>query len=189
MHRFTPYFILFALMLLFLSGSVSAASSTSPVYLPLIIGPTTTETPESSPMNELLVLVNAERVANSCPSMTLNTQLSQAAQRHSDDMAMNNFFSHVSSDGSTITDRVNATGYTYSLIAENIAAGQATPREVFSAWMSSPGHRANIMNCSLTDMGLGFYYQSDDQPDVRTSTASASGPYYYYWTQTFGQPR
>jgi hypothetical protein len=55
---------------------------------------------------------------------------------------------------------------------ENIAAGYATPEQVVSGWMASPGHRANILHASMTHMGLGM---------------ATGGSYRYYWCQTFAR--
>jgi uncharacterized protein YkwD len=47
-------------------------------------------------------------------------------------------------------------GVTYKAAGENIAKGQRTPQEVVTAWMNSPGHRANILNKRFTHIGVGF---------------------------------
>jgi serralysin len=102
-------------------------------------------------------------------------------------MALNDFFSHDGSDQSTMESRALAAGYSYSLLAENIQAGARSPQEVVNdpimGWMQSPSHRANILNCNLHEIGIGYYYQADDQviPGV-------GGPFLYYWTVDFGTP-
>jgi uncharacterized protein YkwD len=58
-------------------------------------------------------------------------------------------------------------GISYKAAGENIAMGQRTPEEVVTAWMNSPGHRANILNANFTHLGVGYV---------------ASGN---YWTQMF----
>lgn len=62
---------------------------------------------------QVLMHTNDYRQQHGCPALTLHSQLSQAAQRHSDDMALNDFMSHTGSDGSSPWDRIRATGYTY----------------------------------------------------------------------------
>ncbi|MEU6089839.1 CAP domain-containing protein [Streptomyces sp. NPDC047085] len=100
--------------------------------------------------------------------------IAPAAQRHTVDMAQDHYVGHTGSNGSTMVDRFEAAGYTgWSSLAENVAAGQATAAGVVKAWMKSPGHRANILNCSLKHIGVGY---------VKAS-GSAGGP---YWTQDFG---
>ncbi|MFC4427738.1 CAP domain-containing protein [Deinococcus navajonensis] len=108
------------------------------------------------------------------PALALNAQLSQAAQGHAADMAAHNYFSHTSLDGRSMADRINATGYRWSTIGENIAAGQTTPEEVVSGWLSSPGHCANIMNPAFRELGVG-----DAQ----------GGSYGHYWVQDFATSR
>jgi uncharacterized protein YkwD len=104
-------------------------------------------------------------------------------------MALNNLFSHTGSDGSTLGDRAVRAGYSYQNLAENIAAGIPTAQAVVTNWMTSASHRANILNCDLRQIGVGFYDQPDDQADVRDDTGALGGPYRYYWTQDFGTPQ
>jgi serralysin len=101
-------------------------------------------------------------------------------------MALHNVFSHTGSDGSTMVSRIVATGYVYTRLAENLAAGQATPKQVVDSWMTSPSHRAIILNCDLREMGIGYYEEPDDQSNVRLDGGQLSGPYRHYWTQDFG---
>jgi uncharacterized protein YkwD len=125
--------------------------------------------------NELLTLTNAERQKYNLAPLTLSSQLGQAAQGHADDMANNNYFSHTGLNGSSVSDRVRATGYSYRSVGENIAAGQRTPSEVVQGWMNSPGHRANILNSGYTQIGFGYSNQG-------------SSTYGTYWVQVFGTP-
>jgi uncharacterized protein YkwD len=103
--------------------------------------------------------------------------LTQAAATHAQDMKAHSFFSHTGSDGSTLAQRVNAAGYTWSAIAENIAAGQPTIQQVIDGWMRSDGHCANIMNPNLVDVGLVCVAAA---PGDRRST---------YWTMSLGRAR
>lgn len=136
---------------------------------------------------QVLALINQQRHNNGCNvDLTISPNLKQAADRHSADMATHDFFSHTGSDGSSMVDRIVQSGYHYSMIAENIAAGYSTPQQVVEGWMKSDGHRANILNCSLRETGIGYYYQSNDQPNVKSGSSKPGGPYYYYWTQDFG---
>ena len=106
-----------------------------------------------------------------------NDTLTQAAEVHSQDMQVNNFFSHTGSGGSTLPQRVDSKGYAWSALAENIAAGQTTMNEVVDGWMGSDGHCANIMNPNLIDMGL-------------VCVAGTSGNIYAtYWTMDLGRPQ
>lgn len=92
------------------------------------------------------------------------------------DMAAQNYFSHISKDGRSLVDRINATGYAWSTIGENIAAGHATVDAVVDGWIASDGHCANIMNPAFQDVALAC---------VPSSTSS----YRTYWTMDAGKPR
>jgi uncharacterized protein YkwD len=139
----------------------------------------------SAQLSALLSGVNAARArgqdcgsAGSFPAttpVTWNNLLAQAAQGHSDDMATNNFFSHTGSDGTNVADRVTATGYSWGGVGENIAAGYETTDAVLQAWLSSPGHCANIMRASFREMGAA-------------TASNPSSTYRIYWTQVFGAP-
>ncbi|WP_246010081.1 CAP domain-containing protein [Actinokineospora cianjurensis] len=133
--------------------------------------PTTTQPPppvDPSAAGQVLAITNDERAKAGCAPLVLDARLNQAAQAHSADMSAQNYFSHTSLDGRTFVDRAKAAGYP-SPGAENIAKGQRTAAQVMTAWMNSSGHRANILNCGLTTMGLGFVQNG------------------YYWTQIFGR--
>ncbi|MFF3242903.1 CAP domain-containing protein [Streptomyces sp. NPDC002870] len=122
----------------------------------------------------VLKLTNAERVKAGCPRLKKNSALARAAQRHSADMARHNFVGHDGSNGSTMVTRARAAGYTgFSSLAENVAPGQKSAAAVVESWMKSPGHRANILNCSLKHLGVGYVKKP----------GSAHGT---YWTQDFG---
>jgi uncharacterized protein YkwD len=161
--------------------STRAASSNSHVYLPLL-----SRAAQPSIEQQVIDLVNQQRQQHGCAALVLSAQLSAAASAHSQDMALHDRFSHTGSDGSTMVSRAVAAGYSYSLLAENLAAGASTAEEVMTGWMSSPGHRTNILNCDLHELGVGYYMQMDDQANVRLENGQLGGPYRYYWTQDFG---
>jgi uncharacterized protein YkwD len=73
-------------------------------------------------------------------------------------MATQRYFSHVSADGRTFDVRMRNAGYAGRYLAENIAWGGSyvgTPRRIVAGWMNSAGHRANILNGTLRDSGVG----------------------------------
>jgi len=123
---------------------------------------------------DILTLVNQERSAQHLHSLSWDTELHDAARGHSVDMAANNYFSHTSQDGRTFSDRIQAAGYQYNTAGENIAAGYSTPEAAMNGWMNSSGHRANILNSSYCDLGVGYAYDSGSTYD-------------HYWTQDFGR--
>ena len=121
-------------------------------------------------VTEVVRLVNVERARAGCTAVRVDARLATAARLHSEDMARQDYFSHTSLDGRSPWDRIGAQGYAYGS-AENIAAGYATPAAVMTGWMNSPGHRANILNCSNKALGVGIGH---------------GGSYGIYWTQDFG---
>jgi uncharacterized protein YkwD len=125
-------------------------------------------------------LVNSERLKAGCPALNVSHQLSAAAQGHSQDMALDDYFSHTSKNGRSPWDRIRATGYEYRSAGENIAADYPTAASAVNAWMDSPGHRANILNCGFEETGVGYYYLANDTGSVN---------YRHYWTQVFASPR
>ncbi|AIS02110.1 sigma-70 family RNA polymerase sigma factor [Streptomyces glaucescens] len=137
--------------------------------------PSASATPQAQPaptgtVAQVVALVNKERAAAGCAPLTEDPQLNQAAQGHSEDMAARGFFDHTNPDGADPGRRTTAAGYAWSTYGENIARGQQTPEAVMESWMNSPGHRANILNCSFEDIGVGVHDGS-------------GGP---WWTQNFG---
>lgn len=128
--------------------------------------------------------VNALRAAGAVCGSTIyratgplnwNSALLRAASGHSTDMATHNFFSHVGSNGSTLTTRITAAGYSFSAAGENIAAGQPTVEAVMRSWINSPGHCQNMMNPVYQDIAVA----------CKRNDASTYG---LYWTMDLGRP-
>lgn len=125
---------------------------------------------------EVLALTNAARAQVGLAPLRHDPALAAAADKHSEDMALKNYFSHVEPDGGRLADRIRDEGYSFRAAGENIAAGYDTPEAVVAAWLNSSGHRANILNSNYTEIGIGFYR---DTPEDR---------YDEYWTQVFATP-
>jgi uncharacterized protein YkwD len=139
--------------------------------------PTPTPTPGSNFVQRVLELTNQFRAQNGVAPLRLNAELNAASLNHSKNMALQDFFSHTGKDGSSAGDRMRQVGYTSNAWGENIAAGYATPEQVVQGWINSPGHRANMLNPSFTELGVGYYYLASDTGSVN---------YNSYWTQNFG---
>lgn len=107
--------------------------------------------------------------------LSWNAALAEASLAHSRDMANGNFFSHRGSDGSQADERALRSGYTWSALGENIAAGGDSPKAIVDGWLASPAHCANIMNPAFSEMGAA--YAVDPRSDAGI-----------YWTQAFGAP-
>jgi uncharacterized protein YkwD len=131
---------------------------------------------------EVVELVNAFRVENMLPPLKRVQPLDNAARYHSADMAQDNYFAHDSYDrsGGELTKVCAWNGRIASYYTnmytggENIAAGYPSPVAVVDGWKSSSGHRANMLNASFWEIGVGYYYQAASQ-------------YGEYWTQDFGR--
>ena len=124
---------------------------------------------------ELLNLINKTRRQQGLKALTFSSNLTTAAQNHVQDLIDNNTLGHDGSDGSSVADRVLATGYDYSSVGENVAAGREAPEQVFQQWMDSPGHRDNMLAADYSEVGIGYIL------DVAGTT------YDHYWVLVLGQ--
>ncbi|HLM05075.1 MAG TPA: CAP domain-containing protein [Blastococcus sp.] len=122
----------------------------------------------AGPEAEVLALVNQERAAAGCGALAADGALAAVARNHSADMRDRDFFDHTNPDGLDPLERAAAARL--DARAENIAAGQPDAAAVMDDWMNSAGHRANILDCSLTRLGVGM-------------AEGSGGP---WWTQLFG---
>lgn len=116
---------------------------------------------------EVIRLVNNIRKQNGLSPLTANWELSRVARYKSQDMADRNYFSHTSPTYGTPFQMIKAFGLSYRTAGENIAYGYASPQKVVDGWMNSSGHRANILNASYTQIGVGYVAKGN------------------YWTQMF----
>lgn len=119
---------------------------------------------------QVLTIVNKERAKAGCKALTSNAKLVLAARRHSQFMADTGKHAHDGIGDGTPQDRIEKAGYAWRGWGENIAWGYTSAAAVMDGWMNSPGHRANILNCSYTEIGIGV-----DRGGVN-------------WTQDFGIP-
>ena len=117
--------------------------------------------------------INEIRVQYSLAPFSKSQKITQAALRHSNDMADNNFFDHTGSDGTRAGNRLDEACYNWQAFGEIIAAGYGSPAGVVEAWMDSPGHKDIILDPDLADIGAGYAY-------------NASSKYKHYWTVNFG---
>ena len=129
--------------------------------------------------SQILSFINTARTENGLNPLTLNTEVSNAARNHSQDMACQNFVEHYGSDGSTWFTRIKREGVAYHSASENIYAGNpefgGTPEGAFNWWMNSQIHRDNILDPKSTQIGIGYVF-------------SGSSSYKGYYTLDFIQP-
>lgn len=122
--------------------------------------------------NSLIQSHNEIRYNHNLNLLSANKSLNKAAQKHAEYMANENQLSHYGRYYSKVSDRVQADGYRFRGVAENIAAGQESINEVMDDWMKSMGHRKNILG-NYVDIGIGI-------------AESSSGR--IYWCVVFGRP-
>ena len=125
-------------------------------------------------VTQIGVLINDERQKNGLPELSVNARLTDAAQKHTADMACHSMLSHDGSDGSYVNTRVAASGYVASYSEEIIYAGGG-PLDAFNWWMNDKLHRDAILNKKSTEIGIGYAY-------ISTST------YGGYFTVDFASP-
>lgn len=116
---------------------------------------------------EVIRLVNEIRQQNGLKPLTANWELSRVARYKSQDMLDNRYFSHTSPTYGSPFQMITAFGLSYRTAGENIAKGYPTPQAVVNGWMNSSGHRANILNASYKQIGVGYVSKGN------------------YWTQMF----
>ena len=126
------------------------------IYPGQIINIPTIDTSVTDYENEVVRLVNQERVKNGLSALTQDWELSRVARFKSQDMKDNSYFSHTSPIYGSPFDMIKNFGISYRAAGENIAKGQATPQAVVNTWMNSSGHRANILNKSYKKIGVGY---------------------------------
>jgi uncharacterized protein YkwD len=160
----------------------------------------------------VFALVNAERVKAGCAPLKEDSRLVGAAEKQSEKMAIENYFSHRSPGTREGVDTwARQLGYTSGASANLTASGNPIdglkPEWPVTNWMNSTPHRNGMLNCGFVDGGVGIYYQPDDEPTVQavdflTATkvpfgadgystdpgtgVKLKGPYYYYITLVFG---
>lgn len=104
----------------------------------------------------LLQDTNIQRSQNGKSALSLNNQLSQAAQAKANDMVARDYWSHVTPDGKQPWQFIANTGYLYVSAGENLAYGFSTSSSTVAGWMNSPSHRANILNADYLEVGFGI---------------------------------
>jgi uncharacterized protein YkwD len=96
---------------------------------------------------------NRERAKEDLPPLKWNSLLASAARHHAELMAQHSAISHQFPGEPALIQRITAVGARFSMLAENVAAGQDAG-DIHYGWMHSPGHRANILDPKLTALGV-----------------------------------
>ena len=119
---------------------------------------------------QVVAIMNQERAAAGVGAITQNAALDAVAQIRAQEIVQS--FAHTRPNGTSCFTVLDEGGIAYMTAGENIAAGYGTPADVMSGWMNSEGHRANILNGSFGQVGIGYY----------TDPNTAYGT---YWVQIF----
>jgi uncharacterized protein YkwD len=126
---------------------------------------------------EVVRLVNFERGKQGAAPLAISRELNKSARYHANFMAENDCFDHLCPNEPNLGKRARDAGYEWRSVAENIAAGQEDAAEVVAGWMTSPGHRKNILNPAYKEIGIGYVLVDQDGGEVTMR---------HYWVQNFG---
>ncbi|MFN2187841.1 MAG: CAP domain-containing protein [Candidatus Promineifilaceae bacterium] len=163
----------------FVDSTLESLSLINPVDGAINIG--LGEVPELNPIDfapgattaeRLFIYINEARRLYNLRPLTYVHSLSVAAQAHTDDMAANGYTAHIGSDGSTPAYRIQQAGYRGGYGGEATAWGMSDPIEPVRFWLTSPSHRAIILNPAASEVGIGF-------------TTNFESPNVWYWTAEF----
>ena len=162
------------ILLILLTLAAGACSESSPGTD--TSAPSSPSTVNSEVALAIANLTNVERNRAGLAALAVNARLNMAAQLQADQLASMQILEHEVPNGPypTPPDRLAAAGYQWQAYGENLASGYRTAAEAMNGWINSPGHRANIVNGSFTEIGTAY------------ATDAAGRPYY---VQVFGRPR
>ncbi|RZU52394.1 uncharacterized protein YkwD [Krasilnikovia cinnamomea] len=152
-------------------GVLLAGAGASLVTLTVTAAPAQAATVTTSTLqSQLVTYTNNTRVRAGCKPIRVDSRLLLASRGHSAYQARTRKMSHIGANGSSFVTRARTAGYAYPM-SENVAYGYTTASATMKAWMASPGHRANIVDCRAKAMAVGVVYASNGTP---------------YYTQMFG---
>ncbi len=137
------------LSLLLLTVKIAAVSLVA-------VGPIVNVEASAITSSTVISLANQARSEAGLGTLTANSQLASAAQAKANDMLAKQYFSHNTPSGDTPWTFIKASGYSYVTAGENLAIDFTEAESVQTAWMNSPGHRANIMNKTFQEIGIGI---------------------------------
>ena len=162
-----------AILVLVAVFGAACSTPTAPEPPPAVAAPAPSLSGVASAIVEL---TNAERRNGGLADLRAEARLMHAAQLQADQVASLRRLEHVLPEAAypAPADRLAAAGYAWRAYGENLASGQRSASEAVTDWMSSPGHRANIMNGTFTEIGIGYATDSTGRP---------------YYVQVFGTPR
>ncbi len=101
-------------------------------------------------------MISGYRSNNGLGLVTIDPELMRLAAAQAQVMAARDKLDHDA--GQPFQERIRKSGFAASVAVENIGAGYHTLAEAFSGWRDSPPHRANMLNSSVTKMGIAAVY-------------------------------
>lgn len=160
------------------TASTKAVSAPGPLRVVSQVA-STLPSSDTLSVNGVIAYTNAARAQNGgLPALTENQTLDKDAQMKVADMFAKQYFEHVSPTGVGPAELANTVGYAYVLVGENLALGGfSSDQDVVTAWMNSPGHRANILNTHYQEIG------------VAVGKGMYEGRETWLAVQSFGMPR
>lgn len=156
-----------------LLAGCGASTGTTPIEVKAFSSTGRTGVAATRNAGPALSLASARRGLFGLPEVVSSARLMRAAQAHANFMARNGIMGHVGAGGSTMSQRIKASGYQACFAAENVAYGQSTAQEVMVAWMNSPGHRRNIL---------------DDRASQAAVASATDGAGRVYWAMLLARP-
>ena len=134
-----------------------------------------TPAPLTGIVSQVVDLTNAERSHAGLMAFRANAQLGEAARIQAEQVVAAGRLEHVIPEARypTLENRLDAAGYRWRAAGENLAFGQQDAAAVVNGWMQSPGHRANILHTTFTEIGVAHLVDANGRP---------------YYVQVFGRP-
>ncbi|HYM61960.1 MAG TPA: CAP domain-containing protein [Thermoanaerobaculia bacterium] len=112
----------------------------------------------------VVAAMNVERALRHLPPLREDPRLDAAAADRVEDMLSLRYWAHDAPDGRTPFDFFMPRGYSFLAAAENLAAGFDSVQRLISGWMSSRGHRENILSPEYEDCGVAILDGSTTHP-------------------------
>ena len=118
----------------------------------------------TGPETELLDIINQERTAHNRPTLTKNWELARLARYKTEEMQQLGYIGYISPAYGTPRQMLDSFGIPANSIAVNVAKGQESAHCAVRAWLTSPGHKKNLLEGSFTQAGVGLAYDQNGFP-------------------------
>lgn len=110
---------------------------------------------------EVLRRVNAERGTRGLAPLGRDRRLATTAAKQACWMARTAKLSHAGPGGKHAGERAKAAGYRWHFMAENVAMGYRSAQSVVAGWMTSDGHRRNILDPRAKEAAVALVLGGD----------------------------